>query len=249
MVAKYINSKTKHSNVTIFFRKLSRLRWVIVGALLFLLGSQITPLINPTNYNEDITDKDDKIVKLTSHYELDALTKKVLGLDEFGSGCPKSCGCPHTKIDCTRHYKISDVIQSANAILDKKAIMYYDAKLEAHHMLAAQECLKGKSMESGGWCLSSQGEGKTQLELLDGRNITIPKGHVVASKNIVDTLLAFFRVENIRSISDYGAGVGQYGIEFKTKMPQLVYHGYDGAGDIESYTSGLLHDGLTLLNP
>jgi hypothetical protein len=49
-----------------------------------------------------------------------------------------------------------------------------------------------------------------------------------------------FKKENVKSISDYGAGVGQYGAQFKKAMPELLYYGYDGAGDVEAYTSGFL---------
>ena len=49
-----------------------------------------------------------------------------------------------------------------------------------------------------------------------------------------------FEKEHVTSISDYGAGVGQYAVEFKKAMPELIYFGYDGAGDVEAHTSGLL---------
>jgi hypothetical protein len=52
---------------------------------------------------------------------------------------------------------------------------------------------------------------------LDGRNIAIPNYHVPASESIVSTLLKFFRDENVTSISDYGAGVCQYGVTFMSK--------------------------------
>eukprot|EP00804_Cyclotella_cryptica_P003690 CCRYP_016575-RA/>CCRYP_016575-RA protein AED:0.07 eAED:0.07 QI:150/1/1/1/0/0.5/2/253/348 len=180
------------------------------------------------------------IVKFITHNELDALTKELLGPDEFGSGCPNGCGCPQTRVDCPRHYNISTVERSAKALLDNKAIRYYEAKLEMAHISAAQACLeKGKSSTTGGWCLRSYRRGN-EIELPDGRKISIPQHHVPASKNIVSVLLNFFRDEHVTSVSDYGAGVGQYGVEFKTKMPELIYHGYDGAGDVEPYTLGLL---------
>lgn len=55
------------------------------------------------------------------------------------------------------------------------------------------------------------------MELLDSRNIAIPNYHVPASESIVSTLLKFFRDENVTSISDYGAGVRQYGVTFMSK--------------------------------
>ena len=50
-----------------------------------------------------------------------------------------------------------------------------------------------------------------------------------------------FRKENVSSVSDYGAGIGQYAVELKRAMPNLMYYGYDGAGDVETYTLGLLY--------
>jgi len=178
---------------------------------------------------------------ISTYRELDTLTNnELLGPDEFGSGCPKSCGCPSTEIDCPRHYKISAVNRSANALLDKEAIRYYETKQEMSHMLAAQHCIKGRGLETGGWCLGNLPSRPRTLNLQDGRKIKIPKAHVAASQNIVEVLVGLFTTENVTSISDYGAGVGQYGAELKTRMPGLVYYGYDGAGDVEAYTSGLL---------
>jgi hypothetical protein len=181
-------------------------------------------------------------LKLMSYRELDTLTNnELLGPDEFGSGCPKSCGCPSTGIDCPRHYKISAVNRSANALLDKEAIRYYETKQEMSHMLAAQHCIKGqRGLETGGWCLGNRAGNLGNLNLQDGRKIKIPRGHLAAPQNIVEVLVGLFTTENVTSISDYGAGVGQYGAELMAQMPQLVYYGYDGAGDVEAYTSGLL---------
>eukprot|EP00985_Skeletonema_marinoi_P004395 scaffold1921_cov140-Skeletonema_marinoi.AAC.3 len=181
-------------------------------------------------------------LKLMSYRELDTLTNnELLGPDEFGSGCPKSCGCPSTRIDCPRHYKISAVNRSANALLDKEAIRYYETKQEMSHMLAAQHCIKGRGLETGGWCLGNLASSPRNLNLQDGRRIKMPREqHVAASQNIVEVLVGLFTTENVTSVSDYGAGVGQYGAELKTRMPRLVYYGYDGAGDVEAYTSGFL---------
>jgi len=123
-------------------------------------------------------------------------------------------------------------------------------------MLAAQQCIEieghGLGLETGGWCLRSLAAAGSSgnLNLQDGRNISIPSNHVPASKNIMKVLMMLISTENVTSISDYGVGVGQYGAELKTQMPRLVYYGYDGAGDVEAYTSGLVRwfDLTQLLN-
>lgn len=192
--------------------------------------------------SSDSLDKDKGIV-LLSHEKLDALTKDILGADEFGAGCPEGCGCPHTEVDCPRHYSTTSIEQSATALLSQEARKYYQEKLGKLHISAARACLDdGKTSTTGGWCLCSlvkKGNAGV-MKLSDGRKIAIPYEHIPASENIVNTLLKFFRDENVASVSDYGAGVGQYGAAFMSKMPELVYYGYDGAGDVESYTSGLV---------
>jgi hypothetical protein len=63
---------------------------------------------------------------------------------------------------------------------------------------------------------------------------------VRASERIVATLEEFFMAEKISSVSDFGAGVGQYAWALKKRMPNLLYYGYDGAGDVVDFTNGLL---------
>jgi hypothetical protein len=109
--------------------------------------------------------------------------------DEYGAGCPKDCGCPHTKKDCPRHYDISLVEQSANVVLDKDAIQHYEIELESRHIVAAGECANQQGLETGGWCLGGFGGDSGTLVVPDGRQIRIPKHHVAASRNIVNTLL------------------------------------------------------------
>ena len=50
---------------------------------------------------------------------------------------------------------------------------------------------------------------------------------------------AFVQEENVKSISEFGAGVGHYGAELEPKFPANVeYRRYDGAGNVEEYTGG-----------
>lgn len=78
------------------------------------------------------------------------------------------------------------------------------------------------------------------LTLPDKRIINIPKGHALPSDPIAETLEELFRAEGVISVSDFGAGVGQYGVYLKSHIPGLIYQAYDGAGDIESYTNGFV---------
>mmetsp|Transcript_1858 Transcript_1858/g.3135 ORF Transcript_1858/g.3135 Transcript_1858/m.3135 type:complete len:254 (-) Transcript_1858:35-796(-) len=94
-------------------------------------------------------------------------------------------------------------------------------------------------LESGGYCLSHRRIEQT-LTLPDTRIINIPEWHVLPSDRIAETLGELFRAEGVISVSDFGAGVGQYGVYLKSHIPGLIYQAYDGAGDIESYTNGFV---------
>ena len=60
-------------------------------------------------------------------------------------------------------------------------------------------------------------------------------------------MVDMMKAEGVTSLSDFGAGVGQYGRYFKERLPALMYRGYDGAGDIEAYTQGFVsYTDLTL---
>lgn len=47
--------------------------------------------------------------------------------------------------------------------------------------------------------------------------------------------------DGIKSMSDIGAGIGQYGACIRSKFPSLTFHSYDGAANVEAYTSGLVN--------
>jgi hypothetical protein len=162
------------------------------------------------------------------------LNKKLLGPSEYGTNnCPPGCGCPETPFDCPRWYDIQSVVDASKLVLEEDKSL-----LESSHRNKSEECISGKTTSTGGWCLGLEGSG----EFLDtGKfKIAIPKDHVSASKHIVDTLAEFIREEDIRSISDFGAGIGQYKAAILERYPQITYHAYDGAGNINSYTQGFV---------
>ena len=170
---------------------------------------------------------------------LDELFDRLYGPDAYGEGCHPSCGCVETKVDCPRHYSVEDVERSASAILDTNSKIHYEVLLEVQHAKAINQCRTSSNLGTGGWCLSRRSTSE-KLTYVDGRVIEIPSGHVPPSKRIGIELEELFRTENVTSLSDFGAGVGQYGVYLKSRIPNLVYHGYDGAGDIESFTSGVV---------
>lgn len=194
----------------------------------------------------------------TSHFGEDDeesihdINQRLFGPDEFGSGCPAECGCPKTKKDCPRQYSISDIEASASAQLSIPNELYFSQLLETMHLENEKYCQNfmsagmsgGVSGSSGGWCLGHRNTSKewSPMKLPDGRTIQIPDGHVPVSPIVSTTLENFILKENVTSMNDFGAGVGQYGVYLQNKnFSNLVYRGYDGAGDIEAYTSGFLN--------
>ncbi len=193
----------------------------------------------PCSHEDSAIQVDCRSAKPVTLNEFNDINRLILGPDEYGEGCPSECGCPSTPSDCPRHYEVSDVFRSANAILDTKSSIYFVHELERNHVEAIQQCKSSSGLGSGGWCLSSRKIHKTE-ELPDGRVISIPQAHVSASERLGFVITEMIKNENVTSVSDFGAGVGQYGHYFKTRIPDLVYYAYDGAGDIESFTNGFV---------
>lgn len=200
------------------------------------------------SYRECIASKSDlkggiklslRIGEILTLGEMDEISNRIYGPDVYGKGCHPSCGCPKTKVDCPRHYSVEDVEKSGVAVLSTSSKIHYEALLEAQHAEAINQCLSSPNLERGGWCLSRRSI-KSNLTYVDGRVISIPSAHVPPSERIGIAMEELFRTENVTSVSDFGAGVGQYGVYLKSRIPYLVYNGYDGAGDIESFTSGVI---------
>ena len=213
----------------------------VVAAIDILVGSTRLP-----SFANTIDRPFEEIqLKTTSIHELEVISDRIYGPDAYGNpGCLTGCGCKQDTSECPQHYTIEDIKKSAMAILDTNASMYLAHQMERHHIRAIKDCSSAgqKTMSNGGWCLGQlkRTDGYKSLQLPDGRNIPIPKHHALPSERVGVTLEKFIKAENILSISDFGAGVGQYGVYLKSRIPDLVYYGYDGAGDIESYTSGFV---------
>ena len=112
--------------------------------------------------------------------------------------------------------------------------------------------------ESGGYCLHKKSSYKRRHVIkypFSNREVPLPLGHVNAPEYLVKALQVFIEKEQQKqheirttttaigrfSISDFGAGIGQYGSNLESLFPDtLLYKGYDGAGDVEDYTYGCL---------
>ncbi|CAE8644843.1 unnamed protein product, partial [Polarella glacialis] len=65
----------------------------------------------------------------------------------------------------------------------------------------------------------------------------LPLNHVVAD-DLFASVLAEKVLTSASSLTDLGAGVGQFGHSLKARLPNLAYYGYDGGGNVEEFTSG-----------
>mmetsp|Transcript_16572 Transcript_16572/g.24776 ORF Transcript_16572/g.24776 Transcript_16572/m.24776 type:complete len:386 (-) Transcript_16572:72-1229(-) len=166
------------------------------------------------------------------------------------------CGCLESPVkSCPRQYDLDDVQKSANVVITREIESFMDFALKERRISSQISCL-GQDYsgiehhtDSGGYCLNAflklaqdQGQDRGQVILpFPDRTIPVPKGHAPASQNMLDMLMPFVEEEKISSLSDFGAGLGQYGMALERAYPKtLIYRGYDGSGDVEVYTQGFL---------
>ena len=154
-----------------------------------------------------------------------------------------TCGNPENPFDCPRVYPISSIQESASLELQHDAEIYANYVLAERHATSRKTCTKYNHTETGGWCLSDRGASiqHYRLQLPNGHSLIIPKGHVSMPRRIGDVIVDLFQKEKVKSVTDFGAGCGQLGAFIVPKLnSSFVYHGYDGAGDIEEFTNGFL---------
>lgn len=101
--------------------------------------------------------------------------------------------------------------------------------------LERERCKANGVLDGGGWCLTHDTERGLPLH---NTGYNIPYHHVLGSQALIQELSSFIVEENIASINDFGAGVGQYKPEILQRHPNMVYEAYDGAGNVNEYTNG-----------
>jgi hypothetical protein len=65
-------------------------------------------------------------------------------------------------------------------------------------------------------------------------------GHAGVAPRIVTSLQELILASNATSISDFGAGIGQYKRAIMERLPFVQYNAYDGAGNVVEFTRGYL---------
>lgn len=125
--------------------------------------------------------------------------------------------------------------------------------LRERHDAARASCqaARKQTLQSGGWCLRKMAKDRLfGVERMVGTaslEYRLPASHVEADVIIAKELAAMIGLPSTgsrsKSLVDFGAGVGQYYYalrEHAARPKALRWRGYDGAGDVEEYTSGLV---------
>jgi len=166
--------------------------------------------------------------------------------------------------DCARRYTALQVNESAAQWRTggQSGAMFSARRAAARQACATRKSSRGAAntvgkeagtLDTGGWCLSIRTDTDAArrrtdpLEFMDvslanGQSYTLPKPHVAADKLIVDYLDRMLRGDDgsFLSVADFGAGVGQYGHALRSIDARHRWTGYDGAGNIEAATDGMV---------
>jgi hypothetical protein len=162
------------------------------------------------------------------------------------------CGCPTSTIpECPRGYSPEDVDRSAKVnfgedVIPRDVSNYMDLELMKRRHSAQIQCLAEENKEkgvtdTGGYCLGKGNLSGSMILPFPDRSIKISSGHYPACRKFLANLIHFIKNEKMQSLSDFGAGQGQYGVQIQKTFPEtLIYRGYDGAGDVEIFTESFL---------
>jgi hypothetical protein len=145
-------------------------------------------------------------------------------------------------------------------IASKEAVKWRKIANEYFCNTSAAAFKENSIMSYGGWCLRKavKGEYKFDEWLRARRTYGFPVSYyVIPDVGIAKTIAKYVKqrptfvagtstdtptsydrsVVNV-SLFDIGAGVGQYGVWFRFNAPYIVWEGFDGAGNVESFTNG-----------
>lgn len=163
------------------------------------------------------------------------LRDKLLGQAKEGMKLKANTGCGY-KSDCSLDYEISDINEMA--MNQQNANETADKILEQIHDQARVACATPEFInEHGGWCYA----GEEPVRAGKFSDIDYHLGgpdHIAPDHGFVTALVSLLEKDGPKvSITDLGAGVGQFGHALRVKLPNLEYYGYDGAGNVEEYTN------------
>ena len=156
--------------------------------------------------------------------------------------------------DCHPVYAAADIERSAAQWSPENNEA--EVKLHERHNAAQSACSTGRQstatnvLKSGGWCLSApqpkshRTHSGGTVVLQNNETHTLPKGHYAPDAVVVAVLAALLQnqisslaIDRPQSVNDFGAGVGQYGHALRAVNSSIDWRGFDGAGNVETYTN------------
>jgi hypothetical protein len=122
------------------------------------------------------------------------------------------------------------------------------ARLQRMHDAGRAACLGSVTVShaqhgiigrTGGWCLSE--DGARLVNSSNASSYLLPFGHLLPDTIVVQLLHQLLASgDDFLSVLDFGAGVGQYGHALRAIDTRHRWRGFDGAGNVEEFTNGLV---------
>jgi hypothetical protein len=260
------NSKGKHlplhnnneegvSIILTFVKRFHPFQWMCIIGGIFMVFSH-------SNSQSLILSREPASLTQTASYKtsmkLDAFNKINFRILDSRTIKNCECGCPNSVIsNCPRQYDLQDIDKSASVIITRPIRNHMEFALQEKKYDSQIACMDDSNpddthrTDTGGYCLHNilkvtqeQGQHRVRGEVIlpfPDRAIPIPNGYAEPSSDMLEMLNTFIQEEKISTLSDFGAGIGQYGAFLeRTFRNKLLYRGYDGAGDVELYTQGFV---------
>lgn len=147
-------------------------------------------------------------------------------------------------VDCPLDYSLALVNKTSAS---SQASMETNRRaLEKVHDVARQACATAGNTDAailphGGWCYGTKTAKHPPPMQKNDMDYLVPAHHVSVDEVIANTLAERVLLKKdgscCYSLTDLGAGVGQLGHALRARLPKLDYYGYDGAGNVEEFTS------------
>lgn len=156
----------------------------------------------------------------------------------LGRGTPPQHACGFDS-DCPLDYSIPDINEMAkNQRIPNQTAEQAFQKIHDEARAACHDLVKIN--EHGGWCYGSV-DRHVQAGANSDVDYALPTHHVEADRSFVSALATHVLLTGngscCASLTDLGAGVGQFGHALRARAPNMEYHGYDGAGNVEEFTN------------
>ena len=163
----------------------------------------------------------------------------------------EDCGRKGHTDDCERKYSLDDVIKSAGSSSKphSEPIQEYMTALRDQKR---EKAIEGCQKKGGGTMMCVRPKKNGVFVTPDGAEISYTVHQKPPDTGLCKAIASMTMQENVRSISDFGAGLGQtgacvfqqrkkkYSTDKNKDGSSLVFRNYDAIGDIKEYTGGFV---------